>query len=42
LSRHGLDRDFWSRQFKKWHLDRLKVSTVQKTTSRQVSIWNMP
>ena len=42
LSRHGLDRDFWSRQFKKWHLDLLKVSTVQKTTSRQVSIWNMP
>jgi len=42
LSRHGLDRDFWSRQFKKWHLDHLKVSTVRKTTSWQVSIWNIP
>jgi hypothetical protein len=30
LSQHGLDRDVWSRKFKKWHLDRPKVSTVQK------------
>jgi hypothetical protein len=42
LSWHGLNRDFWPRQYKKWHLDCPKVSTVQKMTSRQVSIWFMP
>jgi hypothetical protein len=43
LSRHDLDRDFWSRQFKKWHLYCQKslnsyksdISTVQKVTTVQ-------
>ncbi len=30
LSRHVLDQNFWSRQLKKWHLDRPKVLTVKK------------